>query len=76
MSNPKNSKSWREKYSAEIEAGKQEQLDRIAHIEEEHHAYEERLREFRRQRALRNGFKLKYPSHVERALPNEDEPEW
>lgn len=67
---------WREKYAAEIEAGKQQQRERISRIDEEHQAYEERLREFRRQRNLRNGFKLQEPSHLERALPDEDEPEW
>lgn len=76
MNEPAKASTWREKYSAEIEAGKQDQLDRIAHIDEERQAYEERLKNFRLQRSMRNGFKLQYPSHVERALPSEDEPEW
>lgn len=68
--------TWRERFAKEIEAGKQEQQNRIENLDAEQLKYERRLKQFKEAKRL-NRFIPSQPTAIERSQPREeDEPEW
>lgn len=68
--------NWRERYAQDIETGKREWAEHVEHLSKEHADYEQRLKNFKRTKNLRNGFKRDEPSHADLSLPKEDDDLW